>query len=42
MKKSCYKTSLEFNKLLIWLNPINDPAGGLVMIDHTAMMAREY
>lgn len=41
-KKGCYQSSLEFNKLLLKLNPSKDPLGALLYIDHTALSARKY
>lgn len=38
-KKACYKAAFEFNKLLLKLNPFDDPVGALLMIDYTALSA---
>ena len=42
LKKGCYKSALEFNKFLLKLNPIEDPQGALIMIDHCALSASNY
>lgn len=42
LKKSCFKTSFNFNKLLLRLNPLKDPLGSLLMIDHTAILSKNY
>ncbi len=42
LKKSCYQTAFEFTKLLLRLSPVEDPMGALVMIDHTALIAKKY
>ncbi len=42
LKRSCYKSAWEYNKMLIRLNPFKDPVGALIMIDHTALIARKY
>lgn len=41
-KKACYKASLEYNKLLLKLNPFDDPMGALIMIDHSALSAQRF
>jgi hypothetical protein len=41
-KKACYKAALEYNKLLLKLNPFDDPMGALIMIDHSALSAQRY
>lgn len=38
-KKGCYKSALEYAKLLLKLNPLDDPMGALLMIDHFALSA---
>ena len=42
IKKSCFKSALEFSKLLLKLNPIQDPLGSLIMLDHAAIGAGDY
>lgn len=39
IKKGCYKSALEYAKLLLKLNPLEDPMGSLLMIDHFALSA---
>lgn len=39
VKKGCYKSALEYAKLLLKLNPLEDPLGSLLMIDHFALSA---
>lgn len=39
VKKGCYKAALEYAKLLLKLNPLEDPMGALLMIDHFALSA---
>ena len=41
-KKGCYQSALEFNKLLLKLNPAKDPLGALLYIDHTSISARKF
>lgn len=41
-KKGCYQSALEFNKLLLKLNPAKDPLGALLYIDHTSLSARKF
>jgi hypothetical protein len=41
-KKACYKAALEYNKLLLKLNPFDDPMGALIMIDHSALSAQRF
>ncbi|CAG9839620.1 unnamed protein product [Diabrotica balteata] len=40
--KACYRTSLEFCKLLLSLDPDGDPLGIVLSIDFYAIRAREY
>lgn len=40
--KACYRTSLEFCKLLLSLDPDGDPLGIVLAIDFYAIRAREY
>lgn len=40
--KACYRTSLEFCKLLLSLDPDEDPLAAKLMIDFYALRAREY
>lgn len=42
IKKSCFKSALEFSKLLLKINPIQDPMGSLIMLDHAAIGAGDY
>jgi hypothetical protein len=41
-KKGCYHSSLEYNKMLIKLNPTIDPEGALLCLDFTALLSRNY
>jgi hypothetical protein len=41
-KKGCYQSALEFNKLLLKLNPLKDPLGGFLYIDHIAISAKKF
>ncbi|KAK3085888.1 hypothetical protein FSP39_010034 [Pinctada imbricata] len=41
-QKGCYRTALEFCKLLLSLDPDTDPMGVLLMIDFYALRADEY
>lgn len=41
-KKGCYKASLEYNKLLLRLNPSQDPLGSLLYIDYCALSGKEF
>ncbi len=38
-KRACYRSALEYCKLLLKLNPIEDKLGALVLIDHCALNA---
>jgi hypothetical protein len=40
--RACYRTSLEFCKLLLGLDPDSDPMGVLLMIDFYAIRASQY
>lgn len=40
--KACYRTSLEFCKLLLSLDPDGDPLAVKLMIDFYALRSREY
>lgn len=42
LKKSLFKTSFNFTKLLLKLNPIDDPYGALILIDHVAILAKKF
>lgn len=41
-KKSCYKSAIEYNKLLLKLNPVQDPLGAIVMMDHLCLASKRY
>lgn len=41
-KKGCYKSAFEYNKVLIKLNPYDDPAGGLLSYDYNAISSQSY
>lgn len=41
-RKGCNRTGLEFCKLLLSLDPINDPYGVLLRIDYYAIRAKEF
>lgn len=40
--RACYRTSLEFCKLLLALDPLQDPLAVVLFIDFYALRAREY
>lgn len=40
--RGCYKSALEYNKLLLRLNPSQDPLGAMLYIDHCAISARKF
>ncbi|KAI4488096.1 hypothetical protein M0804_004944 [Polistes exclamans] len=40
--RACYRTSLEFCKLLLSLDPLQDPLAVVLFIDFYALRAREY
>lgn len=42
IKKSCFKSALGFSKLLLKLNPVQDPMGALIMMDHAAIGAGKH
>lgn len=42
VKKSCFRSALGFTKLLLKLDPLRDPMGALIMLDHAALGASEY
>lgn len=42
LKKSLFQTSFSFTKLLLRLNPKEDPMGGLIMIDHVAILSKNF
>jgi hypothetical protein len=41
-KKGVYRTALEFNKLLLKMNPVQDPLGSMLYIDYNALCAKEF
>lgn len=41
-RRGCWRTAFEFNKLLLSLDPENDPLGALLSIDFYALKAQEY
>ena len=41
-KKSCYKSALEYCKLLLKLNPEKDPLGSLILIDYLSLASKQY
>ncbi|KAG0223366.1 Transcription factor 25 [Mortierella sp. GBA43] len=41
-RRGCWRTAFEFNKLLLSLDPHNDPLGALLSIDFYALKAHEY
>ena len=41
-QRACYRTALEFCKLLLSLDPDGDPMGVLLCIDFYALRSREY
>ncbi|KAL1921679.1 uncharacterized protein VTP21DRAFT_10321 [Calcarisporiella thermophila] len=41
-RRGCWRTAFEFTKLLLSLDPSNDPLGALLSIDFHAIKAREF
>ncbi|KAF9982856.1 Transcription factor 25 [Modicella reniformis] len=41
-RRGCWRTAFEFNKLLLSLDPQNDPLGALLSIDFYALKAQEH
>ena len=41
-RRGCNRTAVEFNKLLLSFDPVNDPFGVLLRIDNYAIRAKEY
>jgi hypothetical protein len=41
-RRGCNRTAVEFNKLLLSFDPVNDPFGILLRIDYYAIRAKEY
>ena len=41
-RKGCNRTAIEFCKLLLSLDPVNDPFGVLLRFDYYAIRAKEY
>ena len=41
-KKSCYRSALEFSKVLLRLDPLTDPMGALLMVDHVSIASGSY
>jgi hypothetical protein len=41
-RKGCNRTGLEFCKLLLSLDPMNDPYGVLLRLDYYAIRAKEF
>jgi hypothetical protein len=41
-RKGCSRTSLEYCKFLLLVNPLSDPYGALLRIDFYALRAHEY
>ncbi|CAG8665076.1 8378_t:CDS:10 [Dentiscutata erythropus] len=41
-RRGCWQTSFEFSKLLLSLDPINDPLCALRFIDYIGLKARQY
>lgn len=42
LKKSCFRTSFSFTKFLLKLNPVEDPMGAVMMVDHVAILAKKF
>ncbi|KAI8883452.1 DUF654-domain-containing protein [Backusella circina FSU 941] len=42
IRRGCWKTALEFNKVLFSLDPESDPLGGLLSLDYHALTARDF
>lgn len=40
--RACYRTAMEFCKLLLSLDPENDPLGVILAIDFYALRAQKY
>jgi len=40
--RACYRTALEFCKVLFGLDPVDDPLGVLLMIDYYALKSEEF
>jgi hypothetical protein len=41
-QKACYRTALELSKLLLSLNPNEDPLALVLSVDYYALRAKEY
>ncbi|CAO3702702.1 unnamed protein product [Rhizopus stolonifer] len=41
-RRGCWRTAFEFNKLLFALDPLQDPLGSLLTLDHFALVAKDY
>ena len=41
-KKGCYRSAFEYNKVLVKLNPYQDPVGGLLSLDYNAISSQNY
>ncbi|KAK4512793.1 uncharacterized protein ATC70_003500 [Mucor velutinosus] len=42
IRRGCWKTAFEFNKLLFSLDPVSDPLGALLSLDYHALSAKDY
>jgi len=40
-KKGCFRTALEYNKLLLKLN-LNDPTASLLCMDYNAVSSKQF
>lgn len=40
LKKSLFKSGFNFTRLLLKLNPVEDPMGSLIMMDHVSLLAK--
>ncbi|KAL4474855.1 hypothetical protein ABPG74_001551 [Tetrahymena malaccensis] len=41
-KKGCYRAALEYNKVLLKMNPESDPAGALLCLDYNSLSCKAY
>ncbi len=41
-QRACYRTALELCKMLLSLNPIEDPLAIILSLDYYALRAKEY
>lgn len=41
-QRACYRTALELSKMLLSLNPVEDPLAIVLSIDYYALRAKEF